>query len=322
MTSIHLELRHLRTLVALRDTGSLVEAADRLFVTQSALSHQLKDLEDRIGCALFFRKTKPVRFTAAGQRMLSLADDILPKVAASERDLQQVGGGRTGRLHIAIECHSCFEWLMPTIERYRDGWPDVQLDLVGGFNFDALPALLQGDLDLVITANPQPGDGIRYVPLFQYEAQLVLPRLHPLTEVACIEPEHLRAETLIVYPVDRSRLDVFVNFLNPAGVQPAAVRSAELTPMIVQLVASGRGVACLPNWVLHEYLERKLIVVRSLGEEGLWPTLYAAVREEDAGAAYLNALIDTARQTCFETLVGVLPVVDEAVNAMKAGSST
>ncbi len=314
MSSIHLELRHLRTLVALRDTGSLVEAADRLFVTQSALSHQLKDLEDRIGCALFFRKTKPVRFTAAGQRMLSLGDEILPKVAASERDLQQVGGGRTGRLHIAIECHSCFEWLMPTIERYRDGWPDVQLDLVGGFNFDALPALLQGDLDLVITANPQAGDGIRYVPLFQYEAQLVLPRTHPLTEAAFIQPEQLRAETLIVYPVDRSRLDVFVNFLDPAGVTPAAVRTAELTPMIVQLVASGRGVACLPNWVLHEYLERKLIVVRSLGEDGLWPTLFAALREEDAGAAYLNALIDTARQTCFENLVGVLPVVDEALS--------
>ena len=318
MSSIHLELRHLRTLVALRDTGSLVEAADRLFVTQSALSHQLKDLEDRIGCALFFRKTKPVRFTAAGQRMLSLADEILPKVAASERDLQQVGGGRTGRLHIAIECHSCFEWLMPTIERYRDGWPDVQLDLVGGFNFDALPALLQGDLDLVITANPQPGDGIRYAPLFQYEAQLVLPRTHALTEVACIEPAQLRAETLIVYPVDRSRLDVFVNFLDPAGIVPAAVRTAELTPMIVQLVASGRGVACLPNWVLHEYLERKLIVVRSLGEDGLWPTLYAAVREEDAGAAYLNALIDTARQTCFETLVGVLPVVDHGLAELAA----
>ena len=313
MSSIHLELRHLRTLVALRDTGSLVEAADKLFVTQSALSHQLKDLEDRIGCALFFRKTKPVRFTAAGQRMLSLADEILPKVAASERDLQQVGGGRTGRLHIAIECHSCFEWLMPTIERYRDGWPDVQLDLIGGFNFDALPALLQGDLDLVITANPQPGDGIRYVPLFQYEAQLVLPRTHALTEASFVEPEQLRAETLIVYPVDRSRLDVFVNFLEPAGVTPAAVRTAELTPMIVQLVASGRGVACLPNWVLHEYLERKLIVVRSLGEDGLWPTLFAAVREEDAGAAYLNALIDTARQTCFENLVGVLPAVDAAL---------
>ena len=314
MSSIHLELRHLRTLVALRDTGSLVEAADKLFVTQSALSHQLKDLEDRIGCALFFRKTKPVRFTAAGQRVLGLADEILPKVAASERDLQQVGGGRTGRLHIAIECHSCFEWLMPTIEHYRDGWPDVQLDLVGGFNFDALPALLQGDLDLVITANPQPGDGSRYVQLFQYEAQLVLPRTHPLTESKFIEPEQLRAETLIVYPVDRSRLDVFVNFLDPAGVTPTAVRSAELTPMIVQLVASGRGVACLPNWVLHEYLERKLIVVRSLGEDGLWPTLFAAVREEDAGAAYLNALIDTARQTCFENLVGVLPVVDAALS--------
>ena len=311
LSMIHLDLRHLRTLSALRDSGSLVDAAERLFVTQSALSHQLKDLEDRIGCTLFFRKTKPVRFTAAGQRILELADGVLPAVAAAERDLNNVGGGRAGRLHMAIECHSCFEWLMPAIERYRDEWPQVQIDLASGFNFDALPALLQGDLDLVITATPTPIDGIAYDPLFQYEAQLAVPRDHPLAAMEWVRPEQLAEETLIAYPVDRSRLDVFTSFLDPAGVKPAAVRSAELTPMIVQLVASGRGVACLPNWVLHEYLARKLIQARSLGEDGVWPTLYAAVREEDRAALYVSGFVDLARKTCFEHLHGILQVVPE-----------
>lgn len=306
---IHLDLRHLRTLASLRDSGSLVDAAERLFVTQSALSHQLKDLEDRIGCALFFRKTKPVRFTAAGQRILELADTVLPAVSAAERDLNNVGGGRAGRLHMAIECHSCFEWLMPAIERYRDAWPQVQIDLASGFNFDALPALLQGDLDLVITANPSTTDGLVYEPLFQYEAQLAVPRDHALVAVEWVRPEQLADETMIVYPVDRSRLDVFTNFLDPAGVKPAAVRVAELTPMIVQLVASGRGVACLPNWVLHEYRARHLIEVRSLGEDGLWPTLYAAVREEDHAALYVNGFVELARKSCFENLVGILQVL-------------
>ena len=129
--------------MALRYTGSLVEAADRLFLTQSALSHQLKDLEGRMGCTLFQRKTRPPRFTSAGRSLLNLADDIIPMVRAAERDIVRLAGGEAGRLHICIECHSCFQWLIPCIDSYRGDWPEVELDLTGGFNFAPLPALVR-----------------------------------------------------------------------------------------------------------------------------------------------------------------------------------
>ena len=136
-----IELRHLKTLVALRDSGSLVEAAERLFVTQSALSHQIKDLEDRMDCPLFVRKTKPPRFTSAGRRLLALGDEVLPMFRAAERDIKRLAGGEAGRLHICIDCHTCFQWLIPCIDKYRGDWPEVELDLTGGFNFAPLPAL-------------------------------------------------------------------------------------------------------------------------------------------------------------------------------------
>jgi len=120
---LNLEVRHLRTLAALRDTGSLVEAAERVFLTQSALSHQIKDLEDRLGGPLFVRKTRPVRFTSVGQRLLRLADEVLPLMHGAERDLERLSGGAAGRLHMAIECHSCFQWLLPAIDTYREQWP-------------------------------------------------------------------------------------------------------------------------------------------------------------------------------------------------------
>ena len=302
----HIELRHLRTLVALRDTGSLVEAADRVFLTQSALSHQIKELETRIGTALFIRKTRPVRFTSAGNRLLKLADQILPQVHSTELDLQRLAGGESGRIFMAIECHSCFEWLLPAIDEYRDQWPDVELDISSGFHFAPLPALNRGDLDLVITADPTDETGIHYFPLFSYEAQLALPKDHPLLGREWLEPPDLREETLICYPVDRSRLDVFTSFLDPAGVEPKRVRQAELTTMIVQLVASGRGVTCLPNWALHEYLEKDYLAVRSLGEEGVWPTLYAAVRQDQAGAAFMQAFVEVAKEICFANLRGIV----------------
>lgn len=302
----HVELRHLRTLVALRDTGSLVEAADRLFLTQSALSHQLKDLEFRIGCALFIRKTRPVRFTTSGRRLLKLADEVLPLVHGAEQDVAQLAGGERGRMFMAIECHSCFDWLLPAINEYREKWPDVELDIASGFHFAPLPALNRGDLDLVITADPVLDLGLSYWPLFSYEAQLAMARDHALVGRPWVEPRDLADQVLICYPVDRSRLDIFTSFLEPAGVEPERIRTAELTTMMIQLVASNRGVACLPNWALHEYLQRDYIVVKSLGEEGVWPTLFAAVRADQESAPFMQGFVDVARRTCFANLHGIV----------------
>ena len=301
-----IEIRHLRTLVALRETGSLVEASERVFLTQSALSHQIKELEGRLGCSLFLRKTRPVRFTSAGIRILELADEVLPRLHNAELDLQRVAGGETGRIIMAIECHSCFEWLLPAIDSYRDAWSDVELDISSGFHFAPLPALARGDLDLVITADPVDEPGIAYFPVFSYEAQLAIAKNHPLVNKPWVEPADLAQEVVITYPVDRDRLDLFTGFLQPAGVEPERVRHAELTTMIVQLVASGRGVTCLPNWALYEYLQNDYVVVRSLGEEGIWPTLYAAVRKDQADAPFMTAFIEVAKQVCFANLRGIV----------------
>ena len=150
-----IDLRHLRTITALRDTGSLVEASEKVFLTQSALSHQIKDLEAKLGTPIFIRKTKPVEFTTAGKRLILLADEVLPQIRNTEREIERLAQGGSGRLNIAIECHSCFQWLMPTLDNYRSAWPDIELDIASGFSFAPLPALRRGELDLVITANPK-----------------------------------------------------------------------------------------------------------------------------------------------------------------------
>ena len=305
-----IELRHLKTLVALRDTGSLVEAAESLFLTQSALSHQLKDLEDRLECSLFVRKTKPPRFTSAGRRLLNLADEVLPMVKNAERDIARLAGGETGRLHICIECHSCFQWLIPCLNQYRGNWPEVELDLSGGFSFAPLPALVRGDLDLVITADPVELAGIRYVPLFSFEAMLAVAKDHTLATRDMVLPDDLEKEQLITYPVERDRLDIFTRFLDPLDIEPYSVRTAELTPMIIQLVASGRGVTCLPNWALTEYLDQRMVLAKKLGESGLWCTLYAAIREDQSEMAFMRDFLNTAVTTCFSTLNGIKAVAE------------
>ncbi len=258
-------------------------------------------------CSLFMRKTRPVRFTSAGQRLLALADEILPQLRAAEIDLDRLAGGETGRLYLAIECHSCFQWLMPTINTFRHHWPEVELDLSTSFSFAPLQALARGDLDLVISADPVDIPGLHYEALFRYEVRLAMSPRHALAAREYIAPSDLAQQILICYPVERSRLDLFSQFLDPAGVEPASLRTAELTMMIIQLVASNRGVAALPNWAISEYEGKDFLVSRPLGVNGLWTTLHAAIRAEQRDHAYIRDFMGFARQTCFANLSGIIP---------------
>ncbi len=314
-----IELRHLQTLVALRDCGTLAQAAETLHVTQSALSHQLKDLEHRLDLQLFHRKGRPVRFTPAGERLLALAERVLPEVESARAELRRMVEGESGGLHIAIECHSCFEWLMPAMDAYRPHWPEVEMDVTLAYSFEPLPALVRGDLDLVITSDPQPLPGIEYIPLFRFQGVLVMANDHRLTANDWIEPHHLQQETLITYPVPQQRLDIFRHFLEPAGIVPAERRTAELTMIILQLVASHRGVAALPDWAVYDYLARRYISTRPLGRDGMWGTLYCAVSKSCVDAAYLQAFVNTARTVSFRILKGIRTV--EKIQHAVPGSS-
>ncbi len=157
---------------------------------------------------------------------------------------------------------------------------------------------------MVITSDPETLDGVLYTPLFSYELVLAVSSQGPLGTAQEIRPEDLAEQVLITYPVDRSRLDIFTTFLDPVGIEPTAIRTAELTPMIVQLVASGRGVAALPSWALDEYKNLPGLRICRLGG-GIWRTLQAGNRAEDAETPYMQAFLEQARKICFETLPGI-----------------
>jgi LysR family transcriptional regulator for metE and metH len=288
-----LELRHLRTLQALREYGSLAAAADQLCLTPSALSHQLKELELWLDLPLVNRKTRPLQFSSAGQRLLSLADQVLPLVQVARTDLSRMAHGQTGRLRLASECHSCFDWLMPVLNRYRQEWPDVDLDFASGFDPEPHQLLQQGEIDLLITADPLPLTGLSYVPLFDYESRLVFSPTHPLLNQT-IDATTISEQTLIAYPVSPERLDVVCGWLKPLGLMPHAIRSTELTPMLIQLVASGRGIAALPDWVVEPYEQKGWVVSRPIPmtqTAGLRRTLYAGYRHADDALAFLTAFL-------------------------------
>ncbi len=291
-----LELRHLRSLKAIEETGSLAKAAERLHLTQSALSHQIKTVEHYFDIQLYQRKNKPLRLSAAGQRLLNLAQKILPEVESAEYEMKHLAGVDSGRLHITIECHSCFEWLVPTLDHYRKRWPEVEVDIRLGNSFEPIKALAQQDIDLVITTDKVELGDIAFEPLFDYEALCIMANDHGLTAKNYLQAEDFSDETLITYPVEKQRLDIFTQFLNPQKKSPKQIRQSELTVMILQLVASGRGIAVLPDWVVKDYIERDYVSAKPLGKKGMRGTLFAAVRQREVEQEYLKDFILLARE--------------------------
>src|SRR5437868_10099964 len=177
-----LDLRHLKTLLALREAGNLSRPSQLLNVTQSALSHQLKLLEEHYGASVFERKSNPVSFTAPGQRLLKLADAVLPLVDDAERDVARLVSGASGALRIAVECHTCFDWLMPVMDAFRARWPEVELDIVSGFHADPVGLLHQDRAEVAIVSelNESEETGVAFLPLFSFEIVALLPQGHAL----------------------------------------------------------------------------------------------------------------------------------------------
>ncbi len=292
---MYLEFRHLRSIRAIHDQGGLARAAEVLNVTQSALSHQIKALEEQVGMELFLRRSKPLKLSKAGHKLLQLAEKVLPQIDALEDDFADLITGKAGRMHIAIECHACFEWLFPVLEEFRKSWPNVDVDIRPGLAFDALPALQREEVDLVVSADPEELDGVEFIPLLDYEPTFVCARTHPLADKPFIEAEDFRDQTLITYPVDKTRLDVFTELLTPARVEPKSVRQVELTAVIMLLVASGRGVSVLPDWVIAEEKYGHDFVAKPLTKNGLTRRLYAAIRSSEVDNGYMRDFVMITR---------------------------
>lgn len=293
---MHIEIRHLRTIKAIHDTGGLARAADMLNITQSALSHQIKGIEEQAQVELFVRRSKPLKLSAAGMRMLAAAETILPQMSDLEAEFSGLVAGRSGRLFIAIECHACFEWLLPVLEQFRKAWPEVDVDIRLGLSFDAMNALRREEVDLVISSDPDDAEQVEFTPLFDYEPVFVASAQNPLAHKEVIEAEDFRGQTLITYPVERSRLDIFKMLLGPAGVEPAAIRQVELTDVVLMLVASNRGVSVLPDWVVREVRSSSDYITRRLTKDGLTRRMYSATRDTEKTRPYMAHFIRLARQ--------------------------
>ncbi|WP_354565001.1 LysR family transcriptional regulator [Herbaspirillum seropedicae] len=287
---------HLSIVQEVERQGSLTAAAGVLHVTQSALSHSMKKLEQQLGTDIWLREGRHLRLTQAGQYLLAVANRVLPQLSLAEERLRQFAQGERGALRIGMECHPCYQWLLKVVSPYLAAWPDVDVDVKQKFQFGGIGALFGYEIDLLVTPDPLDKPGLVFEPVFDYEQVLVVASDHPLADADYVKPRQLSNEVLVTYPVPVDRLDIYTQFLAPAGIVPRRHKTIETTDIMLQMVASGRGVAALPRWLVLEYAEQMEVVPVRLGKQGIAKHIYLGARESEVEIDYLRAFIEEARQ--------------------------
>jgi LysR family transcriptional regulator for metE and metH len=290
-----LERIHLAIIREVEQQGSLTAAAEKLHLTQSALSHTVRKLEDQLGTPVWHREGRSLRPTQAGEYLLAVANRLLPQLALAEQRVAQFAQGERGTLRIGMECHPCYQWLLKVVSPYLEKWPDVDVDVKQKFQFGGIGALFGYEIDMLVTPDPLPRPGLKFEPVFDYEQVLVVGPAHRLRRAKFVKPEQLADETLITYPVEIDRLDVYTQFLMPAGVRPKRHKPIETTDIMLQMVASGRGVAALPRWLVNEYAPKLDVTAVRLGKEGVPKQIFLGIRENDGQTDYIRAFVELAR---------------------------
>ena len=292
-----IEPSHLKIMIALQEKGTLTQAADALYLTQSALSHQIRYLEKKLNVKLWQRCGRRLRLTAAGERLLQTALQVMPLLVQTELALKAMGEGLQGLLRIGVECYPCHEWLTQVVADFLQSSPNIDIDIIRQFQFSGQEGLLNHHVDLLITPDVTAHEMLQNVALFDYELVLLVSKKHRLAKQTQISAKQLEKEVLFTFPIERQRLDVFMHFLWAEKVEPKAHKQIESLAIMLQLVEHQRGVCVLPEWLADSYSQQYNVQKLRLGKTGIYNTLYASIKIQDQAVPYINEFIKLGKES-------------------------
>lgn len=291
-----LEIRHLKLLAAVAEEGSVTRAGTRLHLTQSALSHQLRDAEERVGSPLFLRIGKKMTLTPSGEQLLVCARRILEDLANTESQIRALNGGARGVIRVSTECYTCYHWLPPVLRKFHAKFPKVEVAIDADATSDPAAALLGGRLDVAVMSRLPRNKNLKGTPMFEDELVLVMSSDHPLADNSEIRPKDLATETVLIYP-PREESVLLNKILAPAGIEPARVIEVPLTEVIIELAAAGTGVGMLAHWAVAPHVERGRLAVQRIGG-GVRRQWHAVTLRNQSNSRYLPEFLSLLAAFC------------------------
>ncbi len=270
----NLEIKHLRMLRAITESGNMTRAAEKLCISQSALSQQLKDIENKLGTDLFFRTRKKMIVTEVGKQLLETATQVLEVVDLAEQDISRKISGERGELKVGTQCIFCYKWLPQVMHLFQRKFPSVEIEV--GNSVDLQKELEGKKYDLVISGAVSSDEGLFSIPLFQDQLVCVMRADHPLSSCSFIQFENFRGINLISH-VEKSKNRFYQQVLKAKGIEPKRIMNVGAPQAILEMVAAGFGISIFPRWAITEALETWPIVARPITPRGLpltWHAVY------------------------------------------------
>jgi LysR family transcriptional regulator, regulator for metE and metH len=303
MGSMILEVRHLRLMQAIVCEGSMTKASQALHLTQSALSHQLRELEQIFGGPLFLRFKKKMLLTQAGERLLQSADSVLPELHQTEEEIQRLVKGESGLLRISTQCNTCYHWLPAMVYQFDRMFPGVEIRIIPEATSRSVEALLEGKLDLAITYTRIQDKNVLHFPIFMDELLAVMRPDHPLASKSYLKPRDFQNEELITYSISKDSNIIFQKYLGPAGISPRKVYSIMLTEAILEMVEAGIGISILARWVALPYLRSGKLRGIPLSKSGMRRQWYAVTIKSSPASRYAEAFASLLAESAYPSVV-------------------
>jgi LysR family transcriptional regulator for metE and metH len=283
-----LEVKHLRLVEAVASYGTLTNAGKHLNLTQSALSHQLNELERRLGTPLFHRVGRRLVPTVAGERLLEAAKRTLTILRRTEGTLKRIAAGQEAVLRLTTECYTAYHWLPAILEEFGRRCPKVEVQVVAEATRRPIEALLAGKIDVAIMHNPVRDDRIESTPLFEDEMVVVAAPSHPLAKAAFVRPEDFADEHLLVYTPLQAEDLIVRRVLGPAGVMPRRVTAIQLTEAMLEMVRAGLGISVLARWAAEPQVASGAVRAIRLTQHGLMREWSAGVLRQQTTPLYIR----------------------------------
>jgi LysR family transcriptional regulator, regulator for metE and metH len=292
-----LEVRHLKLLVTVAEEGSVTEAGKRLHLTQSALSHQLRDAEEKLGTALFLRLGRKMVLTPAGERLIACARRVLDELSNTEVQIEGLNGGARGEIRLSTECYTCYHWLPPVLQKFHGKFSKVEVNIVASATSNPAAALLEGKLDVAIISSPPRNKSLQVTPMFEDELVLVMSPKHRLVAASLVRPKDLETETILIYP-PREESTLINQLLKPAGVEAQRVIEVPLTEAIVELAGAGTGIGFLARWAVAPAVEAGKVAIRPLGGRGFRRQWYAVTLRNQPTPPFFTEFLNLLSNFC------------------------
>ncbi|MCB0280511.1 MAG: LysR family transcriptional regulator [Calditrichaeota bacterium] len=288
-----MEIRHLRLIDTVAEDGSLTRAAEKLFLSQSALSHQLKEVESQLKTSLFHRVNKKLVLTDAGKIVLKSARTILCELEQAELEVKRSLIGETGKVRICTECYTCYNWLPPIMKRFHYCFPNVELEINTENTLNPLELVLSGKLDVAVVHGKTEDKNLEFTKLYTDQLMAVVPENHPWTGQKYVELKQFASEVLFTHSKSfKKNSSMISRALSDANVKPKKVTYIQITEAIVEMIKSGLGVAVMGGWIMKHYVEHSRIQLIPITKKGMYRDWYAVRLKNNDKKDFTQCFID------------------------------